>query len=56
MDDRINKIMEVLHFFNNIHLNLVAFKPKHSRAEDLEEYLFDSNKPINSDLSISEID
>lgn len=56
MDDRINKIMEVLHFFNNIHLNLVAFKPKRSRAEDLEEYLFDSNRPINSDLSISEID
>lgn len=56
MDDRINKIMEVMRYFNNVHLDVATLNPDQHRAEHLEEYLFDANNADNSDLSISPID
>lgn len=56
MDDRINKIMEVMHYFNNVHLDVATLNPDQQRAERLEEYLFNENNAENSDLSIASID
>lgn len=56
MDDRINKIMEVMRYFNNVHLDVATLNPDQHRAERLEEYLFDANNTNNSDLSVSPID
>ncbi len=56
MDDRINKIMEVMRYFNNVHLDVATLNPDQHRAERLEEYLFDANNANNSDLSVSPID
>lgn len=56
MDDRINKIMEVMRYFNNVHLDVATLNPDQHRAERLEEYLFDANNADNSDLSASPID
>lgn len=56
MDDRINKIMEVMRYFNNVHLDVATLNPDQHRAEHLEEYLFDVNNIENSDLSPSGID
>lgn len=56
MDDRINKIMEVMRYFNNVHLDVATLNPDQHRAEHLEEYLFDANNADNSDLSASSID
>lgn len=56
MDDRINKIMEVMRYFNNVHLDVATLNPDQHRAEHLEEYLFDANNSDNSDLSVSSID
>lgn len=56
MDERINKIMEVMRYFNNVHLDVTTLNPNLRRADYLEEYLFDANNASNSDLSISPID
>ncbi len=56
MDDRVDKIMEVMRYFNNVHLDMATLNPNQHRAECLEEYLFNSNNPANSDLSVSSID
>lgn len=56
MDERINKIMEVMRYFNNVHLDIATLNPDQRRAEHLEEYLFDVNNAENSDLTSSEID
>lgn len=50
MDNRINKIMEVLRFFNKVKLDLATLNPNKQRAEHLEEYLFNGNNADNSDL------
>lgn len=50
MDDRINKIMEVMRYFNNVHLDVSTLNPNKHRAENLEEYLFNDNNIDNSDL------
>ena len=50
MDDRINKIMEVMRYFNNVHLDVATLNPDKHRAENLEEYLFNDNNLDNSDL------
>lgn len=55
MDDRIAKIMEVLHYFNKVHLDLVSLNPNKQRANDMEQYLFNDNNISNSDLESSEI-
>lgn len=56
MDDRINKIMEVMNYFNNVHLDVATLNPDQHRSERLEEYLFNENNAENSDLSIASID
>lgn len=55
MDDRISKIMEVLCYFNKVHLDLVSLNPNMQRANDMEQYLFNDNNINNSDLESSEI-
>ena len=55
-DDRINKIMEVMHYFNNIHMDVATLNPDQHRAEHLEEYLFNDNNAESSDLSTAGID
>lgn len=50
MDDRINKIMEVMRYFNNVHLDVATLNPDKRRAEHMEEYLFNNNNVENSDL------
>ena len=50
MDNRINKIMEVMRYFNNVHLDVATLNPDKRRAEHLEEYLFNDNNVDNSDL------
>lgn len=55
MDDRINKIMEVMHYFNNVHMDVATLNPDQQRAEHLEEYLFNDNNAENSDLSTAGI-
>lgn len=54
-DYRIHKIMEVLHYFNKVHLDLVSLNPNKQRANDMEQYLFNDNNIGNSDLESSEI-
>lgn len=56
MDDRVNKIMEVMRYFNNVHLDMATLNPNQHRAECLEEYLFNPNNAANSDLTVSSID
>ena len=56
MDERINKILEVMRYFNNVHLNVATLNPDQHRAEHLEDYLFDNNNVENSDLSLADID
>lgn len=56
MDDRINKIMEVMRYFNNVHLEVATLNPDLNRAEHLEYYLFNANNADNSDLTASPID
>lgn len=55
MDDRIHKIMEVLHYFNKVHLDLVSLNPNKQRADDMEQYLFNDNNNDNSNLESSPI-
>lgn len=55
MDDRIHKIMEVLHYFNKVHLDLVSLNPNKQRANVMEQYLFNDNNISNSNLESSEI-
>ena len=55
MDDRISKIMEVLRYFNKVHLDLVSLNPNKQRANVMEQYLFNDNNINNSDLESSEI-
>lgn len=50
MDNRINKIMEVLHYFNRVKLNLATLNPNRNRAKTLDDYLFSNNNIENSDL------
>ena len=50
MDDRIGKIMEVMRFFNNVHLDIATLNPDKHRAENLNDYLFSGNNVENSDL------
>ena len=56
MDDRIEKIMEVMRYFNNVHLDVATLNPDQHRAERLEDYLFNANNPDNSDLAPAKID
>ena len=55
-DDRIAKIMQVMHYFNNVHLNLATLTPNCGRAEQMDDYLFYDNNTDNSDLSADSID
>ena len=50
MDDRIHKIMEVLHYFNKVKLDLATLNPNKHRADNLNDYLFSDNNADNSDL------
>ena len=50
MDDRITKIMEVMRFFNNVHLDIATLNPNKHRAEHFEDYLFNDNNVEKSDL------
>ena len=50
MDDRVDKIMQVMRYFNNVHLNLSTLNPDTKRADNLDEYAFHSNNLANSDL------
>lgn len=50
MDERITKIMEVMRFFNNVHLDIATLNPNKHRAEHLEDYLFNDNNVEKSDL------
>ena len=50
MDKRVDKIMQVLRYFNHVHLNLATLNPNTERANHLDEYLFHSNNASNSDL------
>ena len=50
MDDRISKIMDVMHYFNNVHLDLAALNPNQQRGERLSDYLFNENNSSNSDI------
>lgn len=56
MDDRIDKIMQVMHYFHNVHLNLATLTPNRSRAEQMEDYLFYDNNPGNSNVEEDPID
>ena len=51
MDDRIHKIMEVLHYFNKVKLDLATLNPNKHRADNLNDYLFNDNNAENSDLN-----
>ena len=51
MDDRVDKIMQVMRYFNNVHLNLSTLNPDTKRADNLNEYAFHSNNLANSDLN-----
>ena len=51
MDNRIHKIMEVLHFFNKVKLDLATLNPNKHRADNLNDYLFNDNNAENSDLN-----
>ena len=55
MDDRVHKIMDVLRYFNKVHLDLVSLNPNKQRANDMDQYLFDDNNKDNSNLEISPI-
>jgi hypothetical protein len=50
LDDRVDKIMQVMRYFNNVHLNLSSLNPDTRRADNLDEYSFHSNNLANSDL------
>ncbi len=50
MDERVDKIMQVMRYFNNVHLNLSTLTPDTRRADNLDEYSFQSNNASNSDL------
>jgi len=56
MDERVNKIMEVMRYFNNVHLNLATLNPDQHRGEKLDDYLFNEKNDANNDLSESSID
>ena len=49
-DERVNKIMEVMHYFNNVHLDLTALNPNQQRGEELSDYLFNENNSSSSDI------
>lgn len=55
-DDRVNKILEVMHYFNKVHLNLATINPDTHRGDRLEDYLFNENNPANSSLDTASID
>jgi hypothetical protein len=42
--------MEVMRFFNNVHLDIATLNPNKHRAEHLEDYLFNDNNVEKSDL------
>ena len=50
MDERVDKIMQVMRYFNNVHLNLATLNPDTKRADNLDEYSFHSNNLAKSDL------
>lgn len=56
MDERVNKIMDVMRYFNNVHLNLATLNPDQHRGESLDDYLFNERNDANNDLSESSID
>lgn len=56
LDDRVNKIMEVMRYFNNVHLDLATLNPDTHRGDMLEDYLFNEQNETNSDLSEASID
>lgn len=49
-DERVDKIMQVMRYFNNAYLNLATLNPDTRRADNLDEYSFQSNNASNSDL------
>ncbi len=55
-DERVDKIMQVMRYFNNVHLNLATLNPDTRRADNLDEYSFHSNNLANSDLDDDESD
>lgn len=50
-DERLNKIMEVMRYFKNVHLDIASLAPDKHRGETLDSYLFNENRPENSDTS-----
>jgi len=49
-DDRVHKIMQVMRYFNDVHLNIASMNPDISRGETLNDILFNGNNASNSDL------
>ncbi len=56
MDNRVKKIMEVMHYFNNVHLNLATLNPDTHRGEQLEDYLFNDTNMDNNSFETGSID
>ena len=49
-DDRLHKIMHVLRYFNDVHLDIASMNPKNNRSENLNAILFNNNIHDKSDL------
>jgi hypothetical protein len=49
-DDRVHKIMQVMRYFNDVHLNIASMNLDISRGETLNDILFNGNNASNSDL------
>ncbi len=54
-DERVSKILGIMHFFNKIHLNLSILDPNKHRTDSFSDYCFNSNNPDNSSLESSPI-
>lgn len=53
-DERLKKIMEVMHYFNGVHLDIKGIIPNQNRGNSLEDYLFAINKDGDDLTAISE--
>ena len=49
-DDRVHKIMHVMKYFNDVHLDIASMDPNTNRGETLDDILFNNNNLANSDL------
>ena len=56
MDNRVKKIMEVMHYFNNVHVNLATLNPDTHRGEQLKDYLFNDTNMDNNSFETGSID